>query len=74
MTHDEDQLTELTIVVSKEPIGISNLLPPFARDTLVAAALEARLHPENSFQRRLIIEKAIVYVQRNWPEYFRHCV
>lgn len=57
---------------SEEPLGISTLYPPRARELLVKAAEAARMHPIESVTRKRIIDEAIETVRRGWPELFRN--
>lgn len=52
------------------PLGVSAFLPRFAADILVNAANRARQLKEGSFERRRVIEDAIVAVKTGWPEFF----
>ena len=40
-------------------VGIANVLPPEARDILVAAYAECQFYPVESIERKRIIERAI---------------
>lgn len=56
---------------TREKLGISEHLPPEARFHLVHAHDEAVKLPRDSIERRKVIEQAVEYVVRNWPEYYR---
>lgn len=52
------------------PLGTAALLPRRAAEFLQAASEEAKALPPESMRRRLVIDKAIILVKREFPEFF----
>lgn len=55
---------------TSEPLGIAALLPRRATSILITASAEAKEFPPESIRRRQIIDKAIILVKREFPEFF----
>ena len=56
---------------AKEPLGISEFLPPMGADELVRAAMCARALPDGALSRAAEVDRAVRRVKLLYPEYFR---
>ena len=54
----------------KAPLGTATLLPRRAAEFLQSAAADAKALPPESMRRRQVIDKAIILVKREFPEFF----
>lgn len=55
---------------TQAPLGTETLLPRRAAEYLQQAAEEAKALPPESMRRRQVIDKAIILVKREFPEFF----
>lgn len=55
---------------TKATLGTATLLPRRAAEYLQQAAEETKALPPESMRRRQVIDKAIILVKREFPEFF----
>lgn len=55
---------------TKATLGTASLLPRRAVEYLQQAAADAESMPPESMRRRQVIDKAIILVKREFPEFF----